>query len=593
MTKYIAVKGWGLGDIRTEVKRAAVLFDHVAIRHVHSEGDCASHRDAARELDWLVEKKIVIPAPETVGDQVAHPWLRDYPPTILSDPMTMVRAFILEEVSNRARRGKGQQFIDDIEGFRERYFQTAADVYARVAAATLQNEETVALPLLGGPFDSHPIAPSTRADVVGLVFDRIHVPGPETPWEAIMEWREDPAAREKFKQLRAWINKTARERLPRAEVQDEIEALLASYCNYMDLQHKKIPKGTFRVICTAVAEVCAALPLINLSPLLDVLFHAHTARVDLLIIESEAPGRELAYIVAANAAAAGWGRSTPAPMRPTRTSIPTSTPGQRSGDDDDVDLTVRRIQALGERVTLPGAHQDRSAVFEAYLEAERLALEHPADASVAYAYVNLAVSAFTELRSDSSFEHEGMKAYEWVAARAAGFIHDRVRRRGLKGDTRRDDLWRTARIVSVGLGLSVPTLVDQMNDPDAVVMDAFELLPRGVVRESGSHSPERWLLEGVAGVIAWHAEHRRCEDAWRLLTRLRRTPIDFNAAHPAVFTSLRRLLQAETSAARSKQKEPMVRKYIHQVLQTVPPEQHAAAVKAAGVFATKPGGCAG
>ena len=291
MTRYVGVKGWGVGDISGELKRAAILFDQIALRHTHGEKDCEQYPETNHDIEWLRDRKIVVRGPEAVYDDERHPWLHSFPPTILSDPTNAVKSFILKHLTDWD--------VLSINEFEHQHFTAAADVYGRVAAVELQSEDTVALPLLATSTTTESCLPTRKADVLRVVYEGIPMPDETTPWQAILDFRNDDAAREQFVRLRCWINKSTRSEVSASEVRDELEALIAAYCTYMKGQHRRLAVGRLELFCTAVGECLDSFPLLKVSPMLKVLFRAERLQRDLMEEELKAPGREVAYVVAA------------------------------------------------------------------------------------------------------------------------------------------------------------------------------------------------------------------------------------------------------------------------------------------------------
>jgi hypothetical protein len=187
-----------------------------------------------------------------------------------------------------------------MQEFKQRHYSTSADVYARVAAVHLSelNCDDVALPLLSTPIAPQSIVHAKKAEIISMVFNKIPIANDTTPWEAIIDWRNDPEARAKFARLRVWVNSASRGELSTAELSDSMEALLADYSAYMSDQHAKIGRGYWELTCTAVVKFLEELPRIKLSPALDVAFHASRSHAQLIEAERKAPGREVAYLLA-------------------------------------------------------------------------------------------------------------------------------------------------------------------------------------------------------------------------------------------------------------------------------------------------------
>src|SRR5215217_1874788 len=267
MTHYVGVKGWGVGDILPELKQAALLCDSIVLRHIHGEEECKRYPETIGAIEMLQERGIVERGPDALYNVEKHEWLRAYSPDIVTDPYEAVR------IRHMANSYSAAPAAGSVEIERD-YLEKAADLYARLAALQLQDKGVTAVALLNRPAAQDPRLPTKRVDVVHIVLDRMPMPDASTPWEAILDWRNDPEARGKFASLRCWINRAVKSGDPLDELDDLLEAQLDEYSTYMRDQHKKFKRGRFETFCTALVQVLEELPKLKLSPLLDVVFHA-------------------------------------------------------------------------------------------------------------------------------------------------------------------------------------------------------------------------------------------------------------------------------------------------------------------------------
>lgn len=296
MAGHIGILGWPIGDIRSELKRAALFCDQIALKHLHSESDCNAFPEALREIRWLYERGVVVEAPEAPYDTTKHPWLASYPSYMLTDPHLGVKIHLLRmlEVPGQPPRYGP---LEPTDQFKVRHYGEVAELYTRVVTTQLLESGQQVTPLLSRSFTANVLSRPISADTVTVILDQLPLPDAETPIEAVMEWRGDPDAKQRLVRLRVWLNRALRQRLTSAELRDELELALADYNDYMILHHKKMSRGRFEIVCSAIVDVLEALPKIKLSPLLDVVFHSERSKLQLAEVEMKAPGRELAYIL--------------------------------------------------------------------------------------------------------------------------------------------------------------------------------------------------------------------------------------------------------------------------------------------------------
>lgn len=134
--------------------------------------------------------------------------------------------------------------------------------------------------------------------VLDIVLDRIPQPSSDTPWEALLDWRNDPEAKLKFRRLKNWMNSiSTRKDLNLKHLKDEVEYLIDEYCQYMRIQDAKFSSGFLRSIVVGGAEIVESVAKLNVKNLFEMPFKIGDAGIALREAELKAPGRDLAYIV--------------------------------------------------------------------------------------------------------------------------------------------------------------------------------------------------------------------------------------------------------------------------------------------------------
>ncbi|WP_139709017.1 hypothetical protein [Aeromonas allosaccharophila] len=139
---------------------------------------------------------------------------------------------------------------------------------------------------------------NNKSLVLDLVLSSVPQPTNETPWEAIIDWRNDEEAKMKFRRLKNWMNKASDKKdLNPVHLKDEILHLLDEYQQYMKIQNAKFSQGTLRTIVTTTAEVVESLAKLKIKSLAEMPFKISEANIAVQEAELKAPGRDLAYIV--------------------------------------------------------------------------------------------------------------------------------------------------------------------------------------------------------------------------------------------------------------------------------------------------------
>lgn len=134
--------------------------------------------------------------------------------------------------------------------------------------------------------------------VLDIVIDRIPQPSIDTPWEALLDWRNDEEAKSKFLRLKVWMNSISTQQdVNMNHLKEEVDYLIDEYRQYMKIQNAKFSSGTLRSIVVGAAEIMESVAKLKLKNLAEMSFQISQANIELKAAEFAAPGRELAYIV--------------------------------------------------------------------------------------------------------------------------------------------------------------------------------------------------------------------------------------------------------------------------------------------------------
>jgi hypothetical protein len=125
------------------------------------------------------------------------------------------------------------------------------------------------------------------------------IPDEGTPWEALIQFRDDSEHKRMRKGLFRWLRLLSGTSMSPRELAEEIEWLVSEYQRYMELQRIKVQRSVFEVAIVTPLEVLENLVKFNWSKIAKSVFSVSKARVDLAEAELKAPGRECAYVVKA------------------------------------------------------------------------------------------------------------------------------------------------------------------------------------------------------------------------------------------------------------------------------------------------------
>jgi len=141
--------------------------------------------------------------------------------------------------------------------------------------------------------------PNTRLqEITQVIIPELPLPSGDTPWEQIIDYRNDPDVQNDLFLLRHWITKKSFESQNVKEVINELEWLIHQFNEHMKFHRIKANKETFE----AIVKLPFELGKLNISKLPETLFLFKTRQLALIEAEMSAPGRELAYLVKAKMA---------------------------------------------------------------------------------------------------------------------------------------------------------------------------------------------------------------------------------------------------------------------------------------------------
>ena len=121
----------------------------------------------------------------------------------------------------------------------------------------------------------------------------------DTSWEDVIEWRNDEDAMIKLRRLKYWINTVSeRDTININHLEEEALCLLDEYEHYMNTKKRKYTYTPIRALLTTVGGVLENVAKLKLKDLADLPFQISERKILIAESEIDAPGREIAYIVA-------------------------------------------------------------------------------------------------------------------------------------------------------------------------------------------------------------------------------------------------------------------------------------------------------
>jgi hypothetical protein len=136
--------------------------------------------------------------------------------------------------------------------------------------------------------------------VIDIVLKNLPVPSELTPWEAIIDFRQDANIKLSFLELRRWMREVAKGEKSTEEITEELEYLMARFEHSMRVHKIKYHSGVLRTILVLPLQIAENMARINFSKLAtEGAFSIFDRKIALTEAELSAPGKEVSYIVKA------------------------------------------------------------------------------------------------------------------------------------------------------------------------------------------------------------------------------------------------------------------------------------------------------
>lgn len=135
-----------------------------------------------------------------------------------------------------------------------------------------------------------------NSEVLAIILNKFPVPDDSVSWEQLIDFKSEEESRIKLLALKSWVTKIGHTKYSKAEIEQEFEYLTFEYENQMKLQKLKYNIGTLELLVNTGMDVLGNLVSFQWGKASKAFFDIKRRHVDLLIGETKAPGKELAYI---------------------------------------------------------------------------------------------------------------------------------------------------------------------------------------------------------------------------------------------------------------------------------------------------------
>lgn len=282
---------------QARLKHAALAFDRLVIAGAGGLASLGEHargevpQEAAELIatyKYLVESGVVLPL---AGGAVGSSFEGGNEADVIAAALTEERLrHLLIQMYEFYKNAPSEVWRAAVRDASDRSLRRAAIYYQEQfgwdAVAILPDTRAAAKVLTGD-----------RDAVVDVLIEHLPIPSDDTPWEAILDFRQDPEVRRKYLLMRDWLNDLARGDLAPIELHDRLRAMLSDYEHHMQRAQMKVTHGAVRTVLTVAAEVLEGVLRLKPTQVVDALFFISKRRLDLSEAEQSAPGREIAYIL--------------------------------------------------------------------------------------------------------------------------------------------------------------------------------------------------------------------------------------------------------------------------------------------------------
>jgi hypothetical protein len=255
-----------------DLKQTLLLFDCIGIPFLEMDVAMARYIKSSwmeTEFEFLLENKLLFNATPSgwISPYMHIPKVKEY----------------VHESANEVLEGDGN-FSPEV----------AVRLSSNIMNEVKGRSEMYCIPLLD---TLKPVSnKTTETDVVRILIEQIPIPDDTTSWEAIMDYKQDEDNQGRMASLRKWIGKTVQSDLSPVYIKAEIDDLLYQYRKSLDYHKIKYKKGVLQTIVVGTAEFIENSLKFKLTNIAKGLFSLNTGKADLLNLELNAPGHELAYI---------------------------------------------------------------------------------------------------------------------------------------------------------------------------------------------------------------------------------------------------------------------------------------------------------
>lgn len=243
------------------------------------------------EMEWLQQNGIIFEL--KLEEELSHPNLKLFNESNnqkFDDAKKLLRK-VVEIQANDLKNVKNEKL--KIELFKEQQF-----TLLRLMSIIMETTKGVST-VTTFPHTEYTreLPNSSKSNVAQVVINNLPLPNNETPWEQIIDYRNDAETQKLLLALRRWISKVSTQNSSPLEIEEEIESLIHEFQEHMKLHNMKANAEALEVIVNSTSDVLGNLLTLKFSKIIEPLFAIKKRQLSLLEAELTAPGKAMAYII--------------------------------------------------------------------------------------------------------------------------------------------------------------------------------------------------------------------------------------------------------------------------------------------------------
>jgi hypothetical protein len=286
-------------DLSAELKRQALFFDQISIYNAdfyfeqirkgplyHNHSSWLNEFEL--EIQWLLDRGVVIDLEKTYAERlkISSSEMLNAKTKHVNDSFDLIIGYLKNPDIGTNKLVENLVESDAIR-LRE-YVLNFAD-----------SKELQVLSALGLKDYLYDIPNSRRQEVVEVIVSNLPVPSATTPWEKIIDYRDDSENQKILRSLRRWISKLTSSDLPTSEIEEELDVLIDEYQSHMRLHKLKVDTEILQTLVKVPFELIEDLLKLRFSKIPEPFFALHKRKISLMETELQAPGREISYVLKA------------------------------------------------------------------------------------------------------------------------------------------------------------------------------------------------------------------------------------------------------------------------------------------------------